>query len=152
MLQNFDIFNIFKNNLAVSYSKVIIEYLDTVNSAVSNALEITTFTRNSANNFDLAVTVADVGSTSNPRLYLLTTPTILPVGNYVIKADVTLNSGVCELVRTYAGTVVADGRTLSTGSYEFAVTANGSTNNILIYFDGTQLFDVNFTNISIIKA
>lgn len=127
------------------------EYLDTVNSAVSNSDEVTSFTRNSATDFDLAVTTVGTDATF-PRLYLLTTPSTLPAGNYIIKADVTVNSGTCIFVRTYAGTTVTDGRTLSTGSYEFNVTANGSVANVLMYFNGTNLFDINFTNISIIEA
>lgn len=127
------------------------EYLDTVNSAVSNGDETTTFTRNSPTNFDLAVTVAGTDGT-NPRLFLLTTPSTLLAGNYTIKADVTVNSGTCVFVRTYAGTTVTDGRTLATGSYEFAVTANGAVANVLMYFNGTNTFDINFTNISIVEA
>jgi len=83
---------------------------------------------------------------------IFTAPSELLAGDYIIKADVTVNSGTCEVNYTYAGVIVQDDRVLATGSYEFNVTASGSFSNVVMYFNGTNEFDVNFTNVSIVDA
>ena len=122
---------------------------DTLNSiepTVLNSDEITTFSSNIYNDFDLAVTTIGTSS-GNPKVVTNGTSDYLSTKTYIISFDVVLNSGICVLEEIRLGSNYAIySMPITTGTYEIEYTPIGDNPIIVMGFDGTSLFDISVTN------
>ena len=102
----------------------------------------------SAGALNLAVTVAGT-ITNRPRLK--GTESVLVVGkSYKVSLDVVVNSGTC-IWQTIDidGTNPPISKTLTTGVHTIYVTAASANTNVYLYFNGTNLFNIDINSVSV---
>ena len=126
--------------------------LDTNSPNVAYGDEIGTFSSSTNNDFNLAVTIVGT-NTTRPRVSTKTTSLLVQNKTYIIELDVIINSGTPKISTIWlsTGNPMGVGKELINGINKFELTPGNTVLNtdMLLDFDGTNLFDISVTNYTI---
>jgi len=130
-------------SVVVPLSYTLGSNIQVVASSVNNGDEVTTYTKNTDTSYDLAVTTA---GTNSGRPKQVNTASLVDGTMYLQEIDITLISGIPKITYIGIGSNKYIYKTLVDGINNIVFTATDNEASYVIYWDGTNLFNISVSS------